>query len=1305
MNRFRTKKKVKEPVEGSRKTSIDDGPTLKPSKTFRLGKKTPEPQPKLELDIVNALPSSDDFRTSLLMNGLSARFSMLREQDDPKSKIGKASDDSVLFPSKRQSRGLYEFGFQPKGLSDIAEVSSINGSIRPPFAFARSDSYHTDGYGTDDEASPGGSIMNRSKPGEGNNLFGGRQKIYKIPMGSSSAKNLGGDGASSGMGGRALYGDDVSLSAFQKLRDRERDQKLEQQRQDQDREDAEQNTQTSRPNSPPLSGYNRNRETSSTTSSASQSNIRTSTAATSVTSQRTPSLSGPHAPPPNGVAPNTNGIERSTTKTRRLYETGLDQHLHEQQFSAMSRIDILTRQRVLGAQTPPLGLSPTGTTNPVDRWDRNQITGKASMPNMRAASPPPPTTHTPATFDFGVKLANAPEPKALFGIASPPLSPPMSESDEHATLAVQPNDRGKATALGAFSKPAQPYDENKYSQRQLQMQQGRETPPLRKNSPPRAYQPRQQPMNRARGDSNATYASNRSRSNSSAQRQYLPYDRTPEGRAASPQIVLAENKAIGKGAFLSSPSGSSVGSPADPETQSGGRWGPSKPFNFPSMSNQERLPTPERPPESQHPANRLQPFQPHEPIRGLNGSNSPVRAKPQAGPSHIAEPLDPGDFLDPETAPPADSPTLPTSGLSGMVRQHLRSTSNTSSIYGGAPSAGLLSRFPSDPVEPTMPCNDYSTGHNPWESEDWDQEFTAENKMSFEVGVDELQTETDMPPPLPAQPPDADGVERDPPISSWEKEMDSRHTRDGSSETQKERQDFHMELAARRRRVQENLKSFVETDSRSTSPLPGENGQRDNQVKNSPLDILRTRSSRSSLIAKPKESKAMKMLGIGNATISSSHSPGKSKFDEKAWKAEEEETMSDIKPATIAPQTKAFRQARREAQRDRERQLALRHQRRMDPESGSMENTSQRQSPNPDRRQGPTRDRVPPNIQTRHHNPSRERGPPYSTHAPRNGSGQESQGSVTSNQSESRPGSRATRDRSSSDTSGRSKSRNGRYRDDLAKAMAEGTSSSSLGVYEDSQTPRLVPKSPAPGNAAFQPSPIPSPMAASNGRLRNNSKPGYLDQQKLAPLQTGDALDMGLSPRPSPVTPYSVNSTPSLTPITPVGSGSVTPTTQGFQSQGRIPTNRKKSVNKSEISEPTLISSTSRITTVNLPPGSSLQNGMESAPPIPPVNPRRRQTRAMFGNFMGKKDSSESIDAPSLLPASQSAEEMSTFSADEGETKPKQRQKLRKSSSEGGNMNARARQVANATPSPALPDAIVPPPSSSPPRHVEGGMF
>ncbi|EON99257.1 hypothetical protein UCRPA7_5237 [Phaeoacremonium minimum UCRPA7] len=172
MNRFRTKKKAKD-------DSIPSRPSLESEQSslsfFRRGKKSQEEEQKKEIDLTSALPSSDDFRTSLLMTGLSARFSMLREQDDPNTKIGKASDDSVLFP-KRQSR-LMDFGYGG-GLADIAEVESIRGA---PFA-------RVDSFASDDIAQ--GSVMNRSKPIEGNNLFGGRQKIYKIPVGGSTGRGV-----------------------------------------------------------------------------------------------------------------------------------------------------------------------------------------------------------------------------------------------------------------------------------------------------------------------------------------------------------------------------------------------------------------------------------------------------------------------------------------------------------------------------------------------------------------------------------------------------------------------------------------------------------------------------------------------------------------------------------------------------------------------------------------------------------------------------------------------------------------------------------------------------------------------------------------------------------------------------------------------------------------------------------------------------------------------------------------------------------------------------------------------------------
>ena len=96
MNRFLTKKK---------NVDAASSPLSPPTSSSKIWKKNKKEvvEEKPQLDLGSALPSIDDFRTSLIMPNLSTRFSMLREQDDPHSLLGKASDDSVLQP-QRNSR-------------------------------------------------------------------------------------------------------------------------------------------------------------------------------------------------------------------------------------------------------------------------------------------------------------------------------------------------------------------------------------------------------------------------------------------------------------------------------------------------------------------------------------------------------------------------------------------------------------------------------------------------------------------------------------------------------------------------------------------------------------------------------------------------------------------------------------------------------------------------------------------------------------------------------------------------------------------------------------------------------------------------------------------------------------------------------------------------------------------------------------------------------------------------------------------------------------------------------------------------
>jgi hypothetical protein len=1239
MNRFRTKKRAKDTsdiaVTAANHSDPPSAPTLKPSKTFRLGRKNvQEPERKPVIDLANALPSSDDFRTSLLMSGLSARFSMLREQDDPKSKIGKAADDSVLFP-KRQSRLN---GFHSTGLHDIAEVSSIKTSIRPPFASSRIDSFHSIESSGDD----GGSIMSRAKPGEGNNLFGGRQKIYKIPVG-------GPNGDMRKMGGRALYEDDVSQSAFQKLRDREREQREQEQA---ERDDEADSSFPLRSNSPPLLGYNRNRETSSTTSSG-PSLTRSSTAATSVYSQRTPSVNGHSSPSAPAVPNQSNGLDRSMTKGKRLYETGLDQHLHSQQHLAMNRLENLSRQQTFGARTPSPSSFPNGTV-----YEHTNASGSTTHHlNIRSASPPP-AEPTLGAFDFGVKApATLDKSKSLF--TAPPLSPPMSDGDDQPSLPIQPNDRGKATALGAFSKPVLPYDEKKYSQRQLQMQQGRETPPLRKYSPPRAFNSRQATSGRTRAESNSTYSSERSTSSSSAQREFVPRNRN-----LTPPVTRAETPATddyheSSGTFFDGQNEDSLSSLNDDVFES------RKPWNHPISQKSvgakilnAQIPL-QRPPESQHPAHRPSN---HENLNGDKPTTISV-SKAISG-NEESQPIQKSSSL--------DSPTLgPVDGLSGLVRQHLRNDSGASSVY-GAPSPGL--EFHASPPPPTS--NPYSAKSNPWEINDWDENSNGQSNGIYHAPSDPAMNTNSYGVPTYSTPPRANVVlenneeSRNP---SWEDEMAQRHKRNGSTETQKEQVDFTNKLASARKRVQENLKSFAESDIRSTSPGhspgPGMDWEKDSaSSKSNPMNLLRAKSSRESVLAKSKnsQSKTMKMLGIGNSAPSNSSSTGKQKYDDSLWKQEEEEMLRGVKSPRNPPPMKAYRQARRDAQRDRERQVILRHRNGGTRSSGDDEEAASEAAP------GAASVLAKAQARLRQHAQEREAEPEKKV-VPRAPS-QESKSSAATSHSGSRPPSRNARDRSASDASGGSKGRNGRHRDDLARAMAEGHGSSAQGFFEDAASTRGPIKSPA----STYTSPTASPGQFRTVRSGSDSNPthmGYFDNQQPQSVQNSPLMDNGTFPRPSPIAPYAENRTPALSHPSPLPSGNNTPTSQGFQSQGRIPPHLKRIVNKSDISEPSLVSKTSHIVTVDLPVGAYLHNGMHSAPPLPTMDPRRRtttRTQTMFNGFVGR--SNETASSPSL-PSGAYYEETSTFSADEAEPKPKAWQKIRKISSEGGNLNGRNRQV------------------------------
>ncbi|KAK2747852.1 hypothetical protein FQN55_004729 [Onygenales sp. PD_40] len=1237
MNRFRTRKKAKEAPDGQNDGDAQPLP-LFTSKTFKRGKKAPV-ESKSELDLSSALPSSDDFRTSLLMPNLSARFSMLREQDDPNSIIGKANDDSVLFP-KRASR-LNIFNQSNNPLSDIAEVSSLNGgSARPSLAIGRGSFASGEGYGTDEDYSPGGSMLGRSRPGEGNNLFGGRQKVYRIPMASTPRSGSASEASGVGMGGKAVYEMDVTLSAFQKLRAKEKEQQLELEL------EAQKNKQDAEDGS----------------SLASRPSInRTSTSNTSVdslhrnSSQRQNPSSPPNpTPPPLKPNPISTGVERNATKSRR-YGQGIEP---PSQPSAISRLESLSRQRAAVNDPSQINRSLSKSTTSLNEKFQNRPQVYASS-GFRPTSPPPSASKTISeAMDSASKSsqANSATSNSAFGF-SPPLSPPVSESEEQASFeaALQPEDRGKATAMGLFNKPATRYDESQFSRRQLQMYEGRDTPPLQRRSPPGGV-PEPESTGRSRGLSNASY---RSKVESMASSHYNgSQDEGPRSDRASAAASIRKQSPPRpvNGTFFS---GADSGSEDEAEQSLDDKIAALQPLS------------------EIHPALRASTDSGDSTTQSVlpktSYSGTPEVRFSESRDLNTIEENDSSESPEPANETP-DSPTLGPAGLglSGLVRAHLRQESE-SSVY-QPPSPDLPpqhteTRRQLDPAVHAARAADHaaSVHSNPWEFDDLDKPSSSgSNKphtpqqghpdlsgMSMRakqiLGQATALRGQGLAQNTPSIPPLSEMRNRSPknPPSktpSWQEEVKHGHQRGGSSETQKEREELANELAERRRKVQEKLRSFAESESRSSSPSPGHRfpDYGPTSKPGNAFAMLKNKASKPPATGRQDvpHTKAMRMLGMDNPHSASS--PNLLRND--SWREDEDSIHRDNM---------------------------------QEPRSSS------------------------PHVGPRNHHWQR---PPQNTsvqRASQDDSGESFHGGP------SPPSYRSSyRGRSGSDVSGRSKSQP-RYRDDLG-AVGENADNQNEVVSEESRSSKAatsVPSSARPSVEVNDHRSSERAPSAASGRFRSNSRSAtqsYFESMPPLGIQTNHAELMGASSRPSPIAPYSANATPPLYETSPVHSSLSTPTlappimgglaAQRTQGLGTY----KRQIDKSQISEPKFVSSTSNVPTVGLAPGVSLSNGA-STPPIPPMNPRRRRqttTQTILNAFKHSDKSDDSL-IPSPTPTAQN-EENSLFSDEEKRSRPRQR--LRKISSEGGNLNAKARQQAMNTSSPALPQF----PKKAP---VEGGMF
>lgn len=1100
---------------------------------YGFRRKKNQPEAKKPIDLATALPSRDEFRTSLLMPNLSARFSMLREQDDPNTKMGKASDDSVLFPKRASRINMFNYG----DLADIAEVASISGSIRPPFANERSSTYSSGdaGYATDDDRN----VMTRSRPGQGNKFFGGRQKVYMI-----STKD--GETASGRPKGRAVYDDDINLAAYKPSMDFKHSS-----------EDNELDFDTD---------YNSKRETSSSTNSG-PFDSRSSTAATSVASYA-PSPATQNVGFANKLNSfSTNGVDRPI-KGKRLYGQGLDQLIHEQQSSALNRLNSI--QRNFGPGMVQYGIAPT--TKIVTNSDISEPKSAPSAGNSPVAQA---STNSTTGFDFGTTQespTNHVIPKQ-FGLMNTPMSPPMNSTDPTLVAALDANDLGKATATGAFNKPAGPYNDEQFAQRQLQLQQGRETPPQRAfsrtgiNVAATTITPRERNGSLASQRSGFSFQSSQPRTQASIREQTsISHLRTCETPDMSEQ---ASN-----GAYLASLSGSEYGSE------------PSSPSNITTKSLAQTAFTG----GVVDPALRHRKYEHDDRHPAFNSSMDLHEGNPDL---EIVTSLPLNSHLTSSTPSivttidKADNVEEPEGGLSDLVRGHLRNISNQSSVYPDTPPRTSHGDISESPVE-LHPQHGFQSTTAPAENPlaararallDNANEIrkagakqnglqNTENLHSLNRSLeDEVPQQTEDMPEIP-----------------WQEHLKS-HQRQGSSDTQREREDFASELADRRKQVQSNLRNYVsdnqQIDRRVNDHSPPRNGAF-GLLKKASFGNITNRGENNSRSMKPAGAQDSQRLPLG-------HDSRYRLQDSKSF--EHLNRMGSSQATGPAFRDRNFNSESRQAYT---RETS-------DPKARGME------------RSPPTKNSLP--------NPNG-----YNFTRPSAG--------MNNHQGAYRP-------------AGRSR----KYSPPSSNSRVPETGNVSYMRSISAQGRNPPPFRSATPNGSHLPSP---------GQSHNNSNFNDTPRHSpMSPVFSGQAASENL--------PFTHGSTPTL--------------------NGR--SSRKGSINKSEISTPTLISGTSSMNTIELPHGASLNNGMAigmaDVPPLPPINPRRRGQNffSPFGNRSTNNGSSSSISSPLVTPMDErrpytmgEPEAFEPPMLDQGENKPRFRTRLRKSSSAGENMSHRARHQA-----------------------------
>lgn len=1277
------------------KEEEDGVPPVPPAATshnlFKWGR-TPEPPPKPELDIEHALPPSDDFRTSLLMPNLAQRFSILQMEAAAAAAAaasGKmngenfsAAPDGFVFPNPQ---------FTP--LREITETSSLaeSGTVEQNRLTMKSQ----ESIASDESAG----IMNRSRGGEGNVLFGGRQKVYRVPNAYTSSRDPADDSnPGSPMGGRVVYDYDLSETAFVAPG----------RRKEQDLEDI---------NSPASDSNedNRNRYTSSSTGSTPTTITRSSTAATSVTSNRAVSGSIPASASTSSLA-TASGSMMANKPRRALYEQALDQQLQDQQSTATGRLEKLASLRKASTSPPPTNNYPS-----VGNFSSSELGQhpSASSPSSPAALQPQWSVKVKKSLDLPMSAPSGNE-EGIDGGGEPGsggLSPHMAQFN----FGLEPRSQSPISApvsASAIQFPTQgPFSPGNLRGDQ---QQGIRSPdkinPLeQKRMPSPLSDLSGQYGQSAAGADTRKFLSARSSSDLSSYGD--PEDSDNEGESKPVSRSYLDNVAP---LHLRKSGGSSMGSVSEPPE-------PVSPVSPISPVFNER---------------RLEPS-----VRGLQPLRNPAisPSSPQFS-SGVQVPSD------------DDSPTLPAGpGLSMLIHQHLRTDSGHSSVYAGSTYTRMSRNSPygtgpsknssvygvpkaPETAHPSASGASGSSGGNMWEFDDWDAGYYVERDDN---GVPSPLV-VDTPPPPPSVPLRATARVRseDNEELAREKERGRTESRFGerdramSRASERERsipaaaedehdKDWEQQLAFRRQIIQQNLRNHEKVNSQHEMNFPSENF-RDSQSKSggSPTGFggLRSKGSNGILSKNDPSSKPPKQSGR-DSPGPVLRKEGRSRMSSDADKRTEEERM--LRETVRGPKNIPSVNYPMQQHQNPHHHLPPQRSGHLNTNQ-SPELRTQRGSPiglphplhspmhTPRLKQKPSREQVNggPRGQPMGWNDERD----HQFSAPRSAPSTQPTTPTTPNDRHMprkqpsmprmngpemyRPNQGQSRDQDP--RQGRGNPERGRVRENGPPNGAHmnhgpinpGSVNGGHGLMKKQSFDRgdASPDSRRPrGNSNTAPGPT------------MRQRRGTFDGTPLPPLNT-----TALTPAPSPQLQSSVSPVPPKSAAsadkspaypqmhgTPTNTSSTTPSpaappTKGPTQLAQTMTSanslytpaKKRVIDKSKIGEPKLLSSTSNITTVDLPVQAPTVNGKSS-------KRRMTETRSIFGGFGRNKSTEEVPSLPTgspMIPHRRSEEDVERSSfTDDPPPKKKGQGKLRKSTSDGGALGSRARKQEAMTRSPTMP--------------------